>query len=114
MKEYLLLIRGGDARMETLSESDRNSHMQAWGVFMAKLAEAGHLAGGLPLTTDGRVLRKDGASEEVVVSDKGEAVGGYLLLKANDYDQAVELTKDCPVFEHYGSVEIREAMHMEM
>ena len=48
------------------------------------------------------------------MSDKGEAIGGYLMLKANDYNHAIELSKGCPVFEHDGNIEIREAMHMEM
>ena len=99
--------------MEELSEEQRGEHMQKWGAFMTTLAESGHLAGGLPLTTDGRLMTSTGASDEMVLSKDDEAIGGYLLLKANDYDQAVELTADCPVFEYDGSVEIREAMHME-
>ena len=114
MKNYLLLIRGGDARMEELSEYERAQHMQQWGVFMTDLTESGNLTGGLPLASDSRLLTKDGASSEMVVTTNGEAIGGYLMLKANDYDHAIELSKDCPVFEHDGSIEIREAMHMEM
>ena len=113
MKDFLLLIRGGDARMDELTEEQRGAHMQEWNVFMTNLMESGNLLGGLPLTTDARLLTKDGASEEMVVNSNGEAIGGYLLLKANDYDHALELTKACPVFEHDGSVEIREAMHMD-
>ena len=114
MKDYLLLIRGGDARMAELSEEERGRHMQDWGAFMGQLSESGNLTGGLPLTEDSRLLRKDGHSSEMLRDTNGEAVGGYLLLKANDYDHAIELTKSCPVFDHDGSVEIREAMHMDM
>ena len=103
MKEYLLLMRGGDARMTELDEAATAEHMQKQGAFMQKLTESGNLAGGLPLTAEG-----------VVLSDKSEAISGYLMLKANDYDHAVELTKACPIFEHNGSVEIREAAEMKM
>ena len=113
MKDYLLLIRGGDARMEDLSEEDRGKHMQEWGAYMGKLTESGNLSGGLPLSTEGRLLTKEGVTNDLVSSTAGEVVGGYLLLKANDYNHAVELSKDCPVFEHDGNVEIREAMQME-
>jgi hypothetical protein len=112
MKDFLILIRGGHDRMEDLNEEERNAHMQKWGAFMGKLTESGNLAGGLPLTTDGKLLTKDGASNDLVSSTTGEVVGGYLLLKANDYDHAVELSKACPVFEHNGNLEIREAMQM--
>jgi len=114
MKDYLLLIRGGDGRMEDMTEDQRNAHMAAWGQYMGGLQASGNLAGGLPLTAEGRVLRNSGASNELVTNTAGEAVGGYLMLKANDYDHAIELTKGCPVFEHDGNVEIREVMPMEM
>lgn len=114
MKDYLLLIRGSEAGMEGLTPEQSQEHMQKWGAFMGSLTESGNLAGGLPLTQDGRVLTGNGASNGLVASDKGETIGGYLLLKANDYDHAVELSKGCPAFELNGNIEIREAMQMEM
>lgn len=114
MKDFLILIRGGDARMAELSEADRDQHMQQWGAFMTALAETGNLSGGLPLTADARLQSKNGVSDEMVANARGEVIGGYLTLKANDYNHVVELTKNCPVFEHDGNLEIREAMHMEM
>jgi hypothetical protein len=113
MKDYLLLIRGGDDRMEGLSEEQKGEHMQRWGAFMSNLVESGNLAGGLPLTADGRLMTSAGTTEEVPLTSSGEAIGGYLMLKANDYDHAVELSKDCPVFEHDGNLEIREAVPMD-
>jgi hypothetical protein len=113
MKDYLLLIRGGDDRMEVLSEEEKGEHMQRWGSFMTNLAESGNLAGGLPLTADGRLMTSTGTTDDVVLTNDGEAIGGYLMLKANDYNHAVELSKDCPVFEHNGNLEIREAIPME-
>ena len=113
MKDYLLLIRGGDDRMEGLSEKQKGEHMQRWGSFMSNLVQSGNLAGGLPLTADGRLMTSAGTTEEVPLTSNGEAIGGYLMLKANDYKHAVELSKDCPVFEHDGNLEIREAVPME-
>lgn len=114
MKDYLLLIRGGDARMEDLSEQEVAEHMEQWGKYMGNLAESGNLAGGLPLAQDGRIVATNETKEGVVSSDNGETVGGYLMLKANDYNHAVKLAKGCPVFEHNGNIEIREIMPMEM
>ena len=114
MKDFLILIRGGDARMEELSEAERGQHMQQWGVFMKALAQTGNLSGGLPLTADARLQTKGGVSDEMVTNTNGEVIGGFLTLKANDYDHAIELTQNCPVFEHDGNLEIREAMHIEI
>ena len=112
MKDYLLLFRGGDARMAELSEDESAVHMQKWHAYMGDLAKNGYLAGGLPLSQNGKLLTKNGVKDAVVRSEKGEAVGGYLLIKANDYNHVVELTKECPIFEHDGNVEIRETLPM--
>jgi len=112
MKDYLLLFRGGDGRMEDMSEEDRNAHMAAWGQFMGGLQESGNLAGGLPLAAEGTMLTNDGTSDALAKTEAGEVVGGYLLIKASDMAHAIELSKPCPIFEHNGNVEIREALPM--
>lgn len=112
MKDYLLLMRGGDARMADLNEAQTAEHMQKWGAYMEGLSKNGNLAGGQPLTHEGRVLTANNVTEEVVLSEKKEAIGGYLMIKAEDYNQAVEIAKDCPIFEHDGNIEIREVMEM--
>jgi hypothetical protein len=112
MKDYLLLIRGGEGSIDDLTEERRGEHMAKWGAFMTSLAESENLTGGLPLTTTGRLLTKAGATDEMVLSKAEEVIGGYLMLRADNYDHALDLTKECPVLEHDGSVEIREAMHI--
>lgn len=114
MKDYLLLLRGGDARMAEMSDEETAKHMQDWRAYMGGLAQAGHLTGGLPLQHTGRLLSDNQVTEDMVHSDKGEVIGGYLLFKANDYEQAVDLAQKCPIFENGGNIEIREMMPMEM
>jgi RNA polymerase sigma factor (sigma-70 family) len=44
-----------------------------------------------------------------------EMVGGYLMCKAGDYDEAVEISKGCPILEFEdGLVEIREIHEIKM
>ena len=112
MKDYLLLMRGGDARMADLNEAQTTEHMQKWGAYMERLAKKGTLTGGQPLTQEGRLVTSDAVSENVVLSDKKEAIGGYLMIKAENYNQAIEIAKGCPIFEHNGNIEIREVMEM--
>jgi hypothetical protein len=58
---------------------------------------------------EGRVLRRD---KDLVVMDgpyteSKEVLGGFFVVNAADYDEAVELSRDCPHFD-FGSVEIRK------
>jgi len=112
MKDYLLLFRGDDAQLTELSEEEFAAYMQKWPAYMGDLAKQGYLVGGFPLSKEGKLMTKNGVNDVVVRSEKGETVGGYLLIKANDYNHAVELTKECPIFEHDGNVEIRETLPM--
>jgi hypothetical protein len=43
-----------------------------------------------------------------------DIVGGYTLIEARDLDQAVELSKGCPIFEVDGGVEVRPVMKLNM
>lgn len=77
-----------------------------------KMGKAGKLAGGNKLADDaGRILRANGG--QVVTTDgpsakTQEVIGGYFIIEAGGYDEAVELTKSCPHLEFVGSVVLRE------
>jgi hypothetical protein len=59
---------------------------------------------------DGRVLRGAGARMDVTNGPHTEAkelIGGFWIIKAKNYDEAVELCQDCPHLE-YGTIVIRQ------
>lgn len=113
MKEFLYLFRGGDARRAQQSPEEMQAHMEKWGAWMQQLAEAGQLVSGLPLGAEGKVVEKAG---EVITdgpfAEGSEVVGGYLIVKAKDLDEATELSKGCPIYEHEGCTEVRELLPM--
>lgn len=114
MINYLYLFRGGGA--ERLQESPENMqvHMQKWGTWMSSLGEKGILVGGEPLKAEGRVVENAGdVITDGPFSEGKELVGGYLIVKATSLDEATEISKGCPIFEHHGTVEIREIQSME-
>lgn len=115
MKEYLYLFRGGDARRVQQSPEEMQEHMQKWGAWMGKLAQQGKLTAGQPLQKEGKVVEKAG---EIITdgpfAEGNEIVGGYLIVKAGDLVEAVEMSKECPIFEHDGTVEVREIAPMDM
>ena len=115
MKEFLLLFRGGEARLD-LSPEDMQEHMQRWMQWMAELGKQGKFAGAQPLVKTGRVV----TGTKKVISDgpfmEGkEILGGYLICKVSTYDEAVKIAEDCPVLEfNDGTVEVREIGDMKM
>jgi hypothetical protein len=111
MSDYLYIFRGSDT--QTLSPEAMQTHMQKWMAWMKDLTAKGHFKSGEPLDKQGKVLR--GRNKTVTDGPYAEAkdlVGGYLLVQAKDLDQAVELSRGCPIFERDGSVEVRPVMQM--
>ncbi len=113
MKEFMYLFRGGDARRAEQSPEEAQQHMAKWGQWMHQLAQDGVLKAGQPLQTDGKVVEKAG---EIVTdgpfAEGKEVVGGFLIVKAETIEGAVEISKGCPIFEHGGTTEVREILEM--
>ena len=83
---------------------------------MSNMQQQGKFVGAQPLSETGRKVTGD----KKVVTDgpfmEGkEVVGGYLICKADNYDEAVSISKGCPIFEFStGVVEVREIQEMNM
>jgi hypothetical protein len=109
-----------------MSETDRNQamgtpeqaqrSMQRWMSWMRELETNGHLKDrGQPLERTGKVVR--GQRKTVTDGPFTEAkdlVGGFTIVEAKDLEQAVELSRGCPILDGDGSVEVRPVMKMDM
>ena len=113
MKQFLYLFRGGDSSFNEQSPEQMQAHMAKWGEWMQKISKTDEPVPGLPLHATGKVVHKGG---ELITdgpfTEGKEIVGGYVLVEAEDLDEAVELSKECPIFEFGGTVEVREAANM--
>lgn len=97
------------------SPEEMQAEMAKWNHWMGDLAGQGKLVGGEPLFPEGKVLR--GTSQKITDGafiEGKEIVGGYLLIKATDLEEAVELSKGCPTLAtDDGTVEVREVMKLQ-
>src|SRR6478736_4266037 len=110
MKDFLILFREPNCRMDVHSDEDNRVHQQRVKGWMNPLIASGNLSGGRALTLNGRVIDTKGEVQNDIYKVGREIVGGYMLLKSNDLDQATEIVKSCPVLERGGFAEIREVM----
>jgi hypothetical protein len=112
MSDFMFLFRGGEA---VGSPEQMQQHMQKWRGWMKELGEKGHFKAGEPLEKSGKVVK--GSRKAVTDGPFAEAkdlVGGFVIVSAGSLDEAVELSKGCPIFEHDGIVEVRPVMKMSM
>jgi len=116
MSNFLYLFRGGDEHFNTFSQEEKQAHMEVWGAWMGGLAEKGKLVDGFPLDAKGTVVKNRG---EIMTNgpfaEGEEIVGGYVIVSADSFEEAVEISKGCPIFDYKGStLEVREIMSMDM
>jgi hypothetical protein len=116
MAEFLFLFRGGDATALQQSPEEMQAQMKKWMDWMGDLSKKGIMLGAQPLERGGKLVK----GTRKIVSDgpfaEGkEMVGGYLLCKADSLDEAVEISKGCPVLSFDGGiVEVRPIQAMNM
>jgi len=111
MANFLYVFRGGTN--VGASPQQMQEHMQKWGDWIQQLSKTGNFKAGEPLEAEGKVIK--GRKKVVTDGPYAEAkdlVGGYLLISAKNLDEAVELSRGCPVFDSDGSVEVRPIRQM--
>lgn len=115
MKDFMLVFRDhlqNEKDFQNQSPEQMQASMEQWNVWMGQLAQQGKLVGGQPLFPNGKVLK--GTAKKITdgpFTEGKDIIGGYLLIKANDLNEAVELSKGCPTLTvDSGTVEVREVM----
>jgi hypothetical protein len=106
----MLFIRNGDEPGQ-LSPEEIQQAIQRFSAWARKLREQGKLIAaeklkdneGLLLSTRNGHIVVDGPFAETK-----ETIGGYFIVEAGNLEQAIELTKECPVLRNGGKVELRE------
>lgn len=113
MSEFVFLYRGGEAGR---SPERAQQSMQKWMAWFQELSQKGHIKDrGLPLERAGKLVKgKQKAVTDGPFAEAKDVVGGFTLIEARDLDQAVELSKGCPIFEVDGGVEVRPVMKINM
>ncbi len=106
MSDFTFLYRG---RETNLSPEQMQRTMEKWSAWFKELSAKGHIRDiGQPLEHTGKVIA--GKQKTIIDGPFAEAkdvVGGFTLVEAIDLDEAVELSKGCPILEIGGSVEVR-------
>jgi hypothetical protein len=112
MKDYLFLFRGGLDFTTAPAEQVQQSMMK-WKTWIEELTKDGRYNSGERLARNGTVVKGD--QKQIIdgpYSESKEIVGGYISIKADDLQEAIEISKDCPIFNYDGNVEIREVSKM--
>lgn len=114
MEKFMLIFQG--ALPPELSPEEMQANMGQWLAWVDKLAKSGKYVSGEPLLPGGKIVsgRNGKSVTDGPFTEGKEIVGGYFIINAKDYDEAVAISKECPDFEQGGIVQVRQVMKMDM
>lgn len=114
MKQFIMIFRNRtqQASVESFSKEQMQTAMKEWQDWITSIAATGNYIGTNRLFPEGKVIQQN------IITDGGFAEGnimvaGYLLVKANSLDEAVEMATKCPNLVYGLNVEVRSVMPIE-
>lgn len=116
MPSYLLALYDDPASFADFTPEEMQACIAEYTAWATSLEERGLLVASDKLHDgSGRVMRKNGGPEGGQVrvidgpySETNEVLGGFFVVRADDYDGAVALARECPHLTYGGTIEIRE------
>lgn len=112
MARYMLLLHDRLGEFEKVPEAEMMQIIKAYTDWSNKLRAKGKIAGGDKLTDEagkilqwrnGKVMVTDGPFAEAK-----ELLGGYFMIQADSYEEAVPLVSDCPHVTRGSRMELRQ------
>ncbi len=112
MADFMLLLHEEPSALEELAPDEIESVIGEYVAWREELGAAGRLTGGKKLRDEGgRWLTSEDGKLRVVdgpFSEAKEVIGGFFMIAAGDYAEAVEISRDCPHLKFGGRIELRE------
>jgi hypothetical protein len=118
MSQFMLLLHETPSDFTDLSPEQIQRVIEEYSAWRATLEKKGRMVGGNKLKDEGgRHLSGQAGAVQVTDGPYAEAkeiVGGYFIVEAGDYDEAVEISKSCPHLAYGGRVELREIQALDV
>ncbi|MCB1022874.1 MAG: transcription initiation protein [Acidobacteria bacterium] len=112
MNKYMLLLHDPVNSGGEISAEEMQQIIGDYVDWRNKIESDGRLIGGEKLADEGgKHLRNSGGEIRVTdgpFTEVKEALGGYFAVKAENYEEAVEISKSCPHLKYGGWIELRE------
>ncbi|WP_343560988.1 YciI family protein [Sphingobacterium sp.] len=108
MKDFILLFRQAGNEQPLLNDEEIAKINQKWQDWIAGIEAQGKLSDhGSRLEKAGKVLKPGGVITDGPFVEIRESLGGFIVISAENLEEATTLAHGCPILEANGSVEIR-------
>ena len=111
MAKFMLILNRAQDAWQRLSPEELQRKVQLYRGWVEKLRSSGRYVSGEKLGEEGGKLISLKNGRPLVLdgpyTETKEVLGGYFLFRAANYDEALELIRDCP-FLNDGSMALRQ------
>jgi len=115
MKEFMMLFRHDPSQyQEPATPEAGQAEIQKWNDWIGGIAAQGKFVKSDALGFVGKTLHADGVITDGPYAEVKEIVGGYIIVKAADINEALTLANGCPTLAYGGNVEVRDVMVFDM
>src|SRR5208283_415805 len=109
MPKFLFVYRSEPFDMSQFSPEQMQQSMDRWTKWIGQgFAEGWMLNAGDALLPEGRMVSRDRVVTDGPFVESKEVVGGYSVIKAASFDEAITHAKNCPNVTEGGCLEIRQ------
>ena len=114
MNDFLLIFRRDSIASSTQPSPEQlQNMMKVWQNWMGSIAAQNKLvSSGNRLAIEGKVVRTGGLITDGPFVEIKEAIGGYIVVRAETLEEAAEISRDCPILSVGGNVEVRAIVPM--
>lgn len=108
MKEFMFIFRQPSYDYSEASPAEMQDLYKKWKDWVGGIADQGKLVQtGIRLAEEGKVLRSGGVITDGPFVEIRERLGSFMVIKAENLEEATTLAHGCPALDAGGSVEIR-------
>lgn len=108
MKDFILLFRQAGNEQPLLTDEEIAKINKKWQDWIGDIEAQGKLSDhGSRLEKAGKVLKPGGVITDGPFVEIRESLGGFIVISAENLEEATTLAHGCPILESNGSVEIR-------
>ena len=112
MAKFVLMLPHAPDRYTNIGEAEFMDLMKDYIGWVEEMSAQGKYVGGEKLGTDGgKIISNKSGSEEIhdgPFAEVAEILGGYMVINAADYDEAIEIARGHPHMKHNDTIIIRQ------
>jgi hypothetical protein len=112
MTEFMMIFRNDYNPSFKPSPEQMQASIKQWQDWIGGIAAQGKFLSTNRLGFEGKTLKPNNVIADGPYAEVKEIVGGYILVKATNIDEAMKLAEGCPILNIGGHVEVRNVMPM--